>query len=96
MIWKQSVPVSYRVSHKRRPIANIKDLIVSYLTKIFEVDIFVYFLFIIIFGNPVYHLSFLLQVTEYFKRAGISPKLPDAPLDLTEDFDARFNMAAAK
>jgi len=34
------------------------------------------------------------QVTEYFKRAGISPKLPDAPLDLSEDFDKRFNMAA--
>ncbi|XP_023345926.1 copine-9 [Eurytemora carolleeae] len=33
------------------------------------------------------------QVTEYYKKAGISPKLPDVPFDLSEDFDRRFNLA---
>jgi len=33
------------------------------------------------------------QVTEYFKRAGIHPKIPDVPFDLTEDFDKRFNLS---
>jgi hypothetical protein len=36
--------------------------------------------------------KFLFQVTEYLKKAGIAPKLPDVPFDLSEDFDKRFNM----
>jgi hypothetical protein len=33
-------------------------------------------------------------VTEYLKKAGIAPKLPDIPFDLSEDFDKRFNITS--